>query len=50
MKHLTYGIVALVLCTLLAACRSTRLGGADALRVGTYNIRLSPGDRGTAND
>ena len=50
MKHLVNIVVALVLCTLLAACRTTRTGGADALRVGTYNIRLSPGDRRTAND
>ena len=50
MKNLINVVAALVLCTLLAACRSTRPGGADVLRVGTYNIRLSPGDRGTAND
>ena len=46
-----YNVIStLVLCTLLAACRTPRPGGADALRVGTYNIRLSSGDRGTAND
>ena len=38
----------MALAGLLAGCVVSR--PADALRVGTYNIRLSPGDRGTPND
>lgn len=35
-------------CVLLAGCSSARRA-PEPIRVGTYNIRLSPGDRGTDN-
>ena len=37
----------LALASLLAGCATQR--PAEAIRVGSYNIRLSPGDRGTPN-
>ena len=47
-RHITT-LALFFVCALLSACHSTRLGGDRAVRVGTYNIRLSPGDRGTPN-
>ena len=38
----------LALAALFAGCATQR--PAEAIRVGSYNIRLSPGDRGTPND
>lgn len=49
MKHLTYCLVLFAFCFLLSACTTARLGGSDAVRVGTYNIRMSLADRGTPN-
>lgn len=49
MKQFFYAALLGLLCSFLTACQSARLGGADAVRVGTYNIRLSEGDRGTPN-
>ena len=46
MKRAFFCILALV--GLLAGCVVSR--PSEAIRVGTYNIRLSPGDRGTPND
>ena len=45
MKRSLFCILALA--GLLAGCAVSR--PADAIRVGSYNIRLSPGDRGTPN-
>ena len=40
--------LAALLAVALTGCVTSR--PADAIRVGSYNIRLSPGDRGTPND
>ena len=45
MKKLLFCLLALV--GLLSGCIVSR--PADAIRVGSYNIRMSPGDRGTPN-
>ena len=47
LRRLSFLSAIVVVATILTGCVSSR--PADAIRVGSYNIRLSPGDRGTPN-
>ncbi len=44
------GVALLSLALSIAGCRAPSPAAANQVRVGTFNVRLSPGDRGTPND